>query len=155
MFKIKDFASIFNISIKTVRYYESIGLIIPKYINKYTGYRYYDEDNVYTMQDILSLKNLGFSLEEIKYFNKDSIKNKIDNYEKEILNLQDKISILKQFYITEENNNKMIFVNDEKAIGKWVLQGVCENFEEAQKENYIQDDYNIKELYLLPNGEDK
>ena len=106
------------------------------------------------MQDILSLKKLGFSLEEIKYFNKDSIKNKIDNYEKEILNLQDKISILKQFYITEENNNKMIFVNDEKAIGKWVLQGVSENLEEAQKENYIQDDYNIKELYLLPNGEE-
>ena len=88
MIKIGDFASLFNVSVKTIRYYESLGLIIPKYVDIYTGYRYYDENNIYIMQDILSLKKLGFSLEEIKYFNKDSIKGKIDNYEQEILNLK-------------------------------------------------------------------
>lgn len=154
MIKIGDFASLFNVSVKTIRYYESIGLIIPKYVNVYTGYRYYDEDNIYTMQDIISLKNMGFSLEEIKYFNKDKIKAKINNYEQEILNLQSKIKILKQFSLLEERNDlKMMFVNDEAAKGKWALLGVAETKEEAKKENFIDDDYNIPELYLLPNGE--
>ena len=36
MIKIGDFAKIFNISIKTIRYYEHLGLIIPKYVNIYT-----------------------------------------------------------------------------------------------------------------------
>ena len=73
MIKIGDFANLFNVSIKTVRYYESMGLLIPKYVDIYTGYRYYDEDNIYTMQDIISLKNMGFSLEEIRHFSKDKI----------------------------------------------------------------------------------
>ena len=154
MFKIGDFANLFNVSIKTVRYYESIGLIVPKYIDVYTGYRYYDEDNIYTMQDIISLKKMGFSLEEIKYFNKESIKNKIKNYEQEILNLQSKIKVLKQFSFKEgENDLKMMFVNDESAKGKWSLLGIAENKEEALNENFMEDDYNIKELYLMPHGE--
>ncbi len=154
MIKIGDFASLFNVSVKTIRYYESLGLIIPKYVDIYTGYRYYDENNIYIMQDILSLKKLGFSLEEIKYFNKDSIKGKIDNYEQEILNLQSKIKILKQFSLSKGRNDlKMMFVNDEQAKGKWALLGVAETKEGAKEENFVDDDYNIKELYLLPNGE--
>ncbi len=154
MIKIGDFANLFNVSIKTVRYYESLGLIIPKYVDIYTGYRYYDEDNIYTMQDIISLKNLGFSLEEIKYFNKNKIKDKITNYEQEILNLKSKIKVLKQFSLSKERNDlKIMFINDEEAKGKWGLLGVAESKEKAQEENFEDDDYNINELYLLPNGE--
>ena len=154
MIKIGDFANIFNVSVKTIRYYESIGLLIPKYVDIYTGYRYYDENNIYTMQDIISLKNMGFSLEEIKYFNKDKIKDKIVNYEQEILKMKEKIKILKQFSLSEERNDlKMMFVNDEKAKGKWALLGVSATMEDAKKEIFRDDDYNINELYLLPNGE--
>ena len=97
---------------------------------------------------------MGFTLEEIKYINQDSIKNKISNYEQEILNLQEKIKNLKQFFLPKEGNeSKMIFVNDEKAIGKWGLLGVAESKQKALEEDYIFDEYNIKELYLMPNGE--
>ena len=46
MLKIGDFAKIFGITIKTVRYYESIGLIVPGYIDIYTGYRYFNDENL-------------------------------------------------------------------------------------------------------------
>ncbi len=155
MIKIGDFANLFNVSVKTIRYYENIGLLIPKYVDVYTGYRYYDKDNIYTMQDILTLKNMGFSLEEIKYFSKDSIKNKIANYKQEILDLQSRIKLLQQFSLEERNSDsKMIFVNDEKAIGKWTLLGIANTIDDAKNENFIDDEYNIKELYLLPNGEE-
>ena len=45
MLKIGDFAQKFGVSIKTVRYYESVGLIVPGYIDLYTGYRYFNENN--------------------------------------------------------------------------------------------------------------
>lgn len=43
MLKIGEFANIFNISIKTVRFYEEKELFKPFYIDKYSGYRYYNE----------------------------------------------------------------------------------------------------------------
>ena len=154
MIKIGDFANLFNVSIKTVRYYESMGLLIPKYVDIYTGYRYYDEDNIYTMQDIISLKNMGFSLEEIRHFSKDKIKDKISNYEQEILNLKSRIKVLKQFSFSNERNDlKIMFINDEETQGKWTLLGIAETIEEAKNENFRDDDYKINELYLLPNGE--
>ena len=46
MLKIGEFANLFNVSIKTVRFYEEKELFKPFYIDKYTGYRYYDENNI-------------------------------------------------------------------------------------------------------------
>jgi len=79
MLKIGDFAKIFDISIKTVRYYESIGLIVPGYIDFYTGYRYFNDENIKRMEEIIALKELGFSLDEIKNFKMSEIENKIKN----------------------------------------------------------------------------
>ncbi len=154
MIRIGDFAKIFAISIKTVRYYESMGLITPKYIDIYTGYRYYDEANIKRMQEILALKKLGFSLEEIHNFKEEDILKKIDSLEKEVSNIKATLTLLKEFSqkgksVLEVEN----FINDEKAIGKWELQGIAETMTKAKSKEYMEDDYQIKELYLLPKGE--
>lgn len=41
--RIGGFANVVGISVKTIRFYEEKGLLKPAYIDKYTGYRYYDE----------------------------------------------------------------------------------------------------------------
>ena len=64
--RIGDFSNIVGISVKTIRFYEEKGLIKPAYIDKYTGYRYYDEKNIEQILMILQYKNMGFTLEEIK-----------------------------------------------------------------------------------------
>ena len=46
MYKIGEFSLLNKVTIKTLRYYNEIGLFIPKVIDKYTGYRYYDEDQL-------------------------------------------------------------------------------------------------------------
>ncbi len=154
MIKIGDFAKMFNISIKTVRYYESLGLIVPKYVDIYTGYRYFDDENVKRMQEILALKKLGFTLDEIKNFSSIEIAKKIKQFEKEIANIKEKITNLEEFSLQGKKVLNMLnFINDENAIGKWKLLGISLNTEDAKNNKYIEDDYNIKELYLLPNGE--
>ena len=155
MIRIGDFAKIFDINIKTVRYYESIGLIIPAYVDIYSGYRYFNEDNVKRMNEIIALKELGFSLEEIKYFKETEIKNKILDYENKILKIKEQIRNLKELSIKGEEVLKMKkFVNDERVIGKWNLLGVSVNMEDAKQNNYMEDDYAIKELYLMPEGQE-
>ncbi len=153
MLKIGDFAKIFDISIKTVRFYESVGLIVPAHVDVYSGYRYFDEDNVIRMNEILSLKELGFSLEEIKYFNEEEVPDKILDYEKKILNIKSQIEALKELSFKGREVLKMRkFINDERVIGKWKLIGVSENLQNAKNGKFMEDDYQIKELYLLPEG---
>ena len=67
MLKIGDFAKKTNVSVKTVRYYDKRGLLKPAWIDRFTGYRYYRLDQVGRLNRILALKDLGFSLEQIKH----------------------------------------------------------------------------------------
>lgn len=65
VYKIGDFSNLVNISIRTLRYYDEIGLLKPEFVDKYTNYRYYTEDNVVEAQFITLLKEVGFTLQEI------------------------------------------------------------------------------------------
>lgn len=65
--KIGEFSKLNNVTVKTLRYYEEVGLLIPHEIDEWTGYRYYTVSQFQTMTKITYFKKLGFSLEEIKY----------------------------------------------------------------------------------------
>ncbi len=66
LMKIGEIAAFFNVSVKAVRIYEKKGIIVPSKIDPLTGYRYYTADQVQTLNALLELKSLGFSLSEIK-----------------------------------------------------------------------------------------
>lgn len=152
MIKIGDFAKLFDVSLKTIRFYEEKGLLHPVYVDIYTGYRYYDEENVKEMSKILYLKNLGLELSEIKNFNENTIQDKIDEYINKLGEIRNNISTLET--LKERGFSKVLdFVNDEQVIGKWVLKAVVKNKEDYKKGNFVESDYRIKEMYLLPNGE--
>jgi DNA-binding transcriptional MerR regulator len=65
MFKIGDFSKISQVSVKTLRYYDEIGLLKPVQIDHSTGYRYYSFEQLRQLHRILALKDLGLSLEQI------------------------------------------------------------------------------------------
>ena len=52
-------------SIRTLRYYDKVGLLLPS-LHTEAGYRLYTDEDMLNLQQILALKFLGFSLEEIK-----------------------------------------------------------------------------------------
>jgi predicted transcriptional regulator YdeE/DNA-binding transcriptional MerR regulator len=66
MIRIGEFSKISQVSIKTLRYYDSLGLLKPAHIDRFSGYRYYDLTQLLTLNRILALKDLDFSLEQIK-----------------------------------------------------------------------------------------
>ena len=53
-----------GVTLRTIRYYDKIGLLKPSHILD-NGYRQYCNKDLITLQKILALKELGFSLEEI------------------------------------------------------------------------------------------
>lgn len=65
MIRIGDFSKISRISVKTLRYYDEMGLLKPVEVDAYTGYRLYEYSQLSRLNRILALKDLGFSLEEI------------------------------------------------------------------------------------------
>ena len=63
--QIKEFADFAGVSVRTLHYYDAIGLLTPAYIDKSSGYRYYDENSLLRMQEILFYRELDFSLKSI------------------------------------------------------------------------------------------
>ena len=53
MIRIGEFAKIFNVSMKTIRFYEEKGLLVPDYVDLFSGYRYYGEKNIEKMSKII------------------------------------------------------------------------------------------------------
>ena len=64
--QIKEFARFTGVSVRTLHYYDEIGLLKPSHVDKSTGYRYYDEQSLLRMQEILFYRELDFSLKSIE-----------------------------------------------------------------------------------------
>lgn len=65
MLKIGDFSKLSRISIRMLRHYDEIGLLVPESVDEFTGYRYYSEEQLLTANRINALKDMGFSLSVI------------------------------------------------------------------------------------------
>ncbi len=66
MYKIGELSRLCRIPVKTLRFYDREGLLVPDEIDRFTGYRYYSAARIADCNRIISLKELGFSLEEIR-----------------------------------------------------------------------------------------
>lgn len=62
---VSQIAKLTGISIRTLQYYDEIGLLKPSELTS-SGYRLYDDEALQTLQQILFFKELGFRLKEIK-----------------------------------------------------------------------------------------
>ena len=63
---IGDFSRATLLSVKTLRYYHEIGLLVPVEVDPHSGYRRYDEDQIATAQVIARLRGLEMPLEDIQ-----------------------------------------------------------------------------------------
>ena len=66
LLQIGEFSKICQVSVKTLHHYDKIGLLAPAEVDRFTGYRYYQLEQIDSMNYIQRLKRYGFSLEEIQ-----------------------------------------------------------------------------------------
>ena len=115
LYKIGKFSKLVNVPVKTLRYYDEINLFKPQEIDLFSGYRYYSEKQIDDLEVILSLKEVGFSLEEIKK-NKTNYTEALMQKKKEELmleqeNLENKIR--KVDYLRSKIKNNHIVISGE------------------------------------------
>jgi MerR family transcriptional regulator, thiopeptide resistance regulator len=108
-YQITEFSRKAIVSVRTLRYYDKLGLLVPSQYNE-SGYKLYSDQDLIKLQYILSLKFLGFSLNEIKDYLK------IDPQQ-----FQQKLSEQKSMMEEQKAQIEKIIAaieNVEKALGK-------------------------------------
>lgn len=65
MYTVKQLSELAEISVRTLHYYDEIGLLKPSKVGA-NGYRYYDEDSLLRLQQILFYREIGLALAQIK-----------------------------------------------------------------------------------------
>ncbi len=112
MIKIGDFSKLSRISIRMLRYYDEKRLLIPANIDIFTGYRYYNAEQLTLANKITALKDMGFSLDTISEI-------LIDDSNPEIIKkymLQKQIELRNQ---VEECNRRLLLLETSiKRLGK-------------------------------------
>lgn len=56
LYRIGEFSKLTKTTIKTLRYYDEVGLLKPDTIDKFTGYRFYGTDQLVKLHYIQSLR---------------------------------------------------------------------------------------------------
>ena len=65
MFTIGDFAHHGRVSVRMLRHYDAIGLLVPEHVDPATGYRHYGAAQLARLNRIVALKDLGFTLAQV------------------------------------------------------------------------------------------
>jgi len=134
MLKIGEFSKLSMLTIKALRFYEEEGILLPRKIDDETGYRYYDTKQLITASKIKSLRQLDFSIEEIKLYLSGKMQRELlINKEKELgkrnFFIQQKIFTI--HYLLEENKmNYQVVVKELPACTVYSEQRVLKSYQE-------------------------
>ena len=139
MYKIGEFSKMSKTTIKTLRYYEKEGLLKPAFIDQDTSYRYYESSQLLDVSKIVSLRQAGLSIKDIKKIldGHDIIKilnNRKLEIEKNLINYN--IELSKINYLLEGKNMKNeIFIKEIPSYIIFYRDGVISDY--SQISNFV------------------
>lgn len=127
---IKEFAKLTGVSVRTLHYYDEIELLKPSAVDEQNGYRFYDEESLTRMQEILFYRELDFPLKEILL-----ILSSPDYDKQTALKEQKRLLTLKK-----ERLERLITALDGAMKGEVLTMNVFDNSEfEAQRNKYAEE----------------
>ncbi|MDR2909528.1 MAG: MerR family transcriptional regulator [Oscillospiraceae bacterium] len=65
MYRIGMFSKLGKVTVKTLHHYNEVGLLTPAHVDDETGYRYYTTAQLFRLNEIIALRQMGFSIPEI------------------------------------------------------------------------------------------
>lgn len=142
MLRIGDFSKKTGISIDMLRHYDKIGIIKPNIVDE-NNYRYYHEEQVLFASYIVTLKNNGFTLSEIRDILSDStileysISKKIEEKTREISNYKKQIKDLKIAQKNIENIFDTYFAINIKKLPKMKILSLRETIDDFRREGEL------------------
>ena len=123
--QIKKFSELTGVSVRTLHYYDEIGLLKPAAVETHSGYRFYDENSVVRMQEILFYRELDFPLKSICHILSSP------NYDKERALLEQK----KLLTLKKERLERLIAAVDDAVKGEMIMDAFANTeFEQYKAE---------------------
>lgn len=115
MYPIGKLAKLNNVTVRTLRYYDEVGLLKPSKVSE-TGHRYYDSQAALRLRNIILLKEIGLELETIHEILANQIKST-----KELLQMRLQIIKLEKEQLdeTEEKIHNILRLMDVKDTNDW------------------------------------
>ncbi len=95
--KVGDLAKQTGVSVRTLHYYDEIGLLSPSHRTE-TGYRLYADGDIIRLQQIVSLRQIGFSLVEIRQCLEQNQLSPHGVVQLHLSHLKDQMSLQQQLY---------------------------------------------------------
>lgn len=127
---IREFAKLTGVSVRTLHYYDEIGLLKPSSVDEQNGYRFYDERCLERMQEILFYRELDFPLKDIQ-----AILSSPDYDKQTALKEQKHLLTLKK-----KRLERLITALDSAMKGENLTMNIFDNSEfEAQREQYAKE----------------
>lgn len=129
-YTVQELSTLSHVSPRTIRYYDSFGLLKPLYINE-SGYRIYGPKEVDLLQNILLYKELGFDLTQIKkiiYEPSFNLDHALENHLSMLYQRRNKINVLIDSVISTLKSNKgESRMSDQEKFKGFVKELVREN----------------------------
>ena len=123
---IKEFAKLCGVSVRTLHYYDEIGLLKPAFVDEQNSYRFYDEKSLMRIQEILFFKELDFPLKSIS-----EILSSPDYDKQKALKEQRKLLILKK-----QRLERIIDALDNAQKGKITMNAFDNNDYDTARKQY-------------------
>src|SRR5579872_2429367 len=101
-YTVNKVATLSGVSIRTLRFYDEIGLLKPAFVGE-QGYRYYEEEQLLVLQQILFYKELGFELRQIQDLLQQSDPDRVKALQSQKILLRNKITRMQTLTKTIDN----------------------------------------------------
>lgn len=122
-FKIGEISRLYNIGVDSLRYYEEIGLITP--VRSESGYRLYCDRDIWKLNVIRDLRELGFGMDSIKnYLQAQSVETTLSLMKQEQKTISQKIQRLKALQENVNARIKTIKAAEKLPLGKIQLRQI-------------------------------
>ena len=119
-YKIGEISKLYHIGVDAIRYYESLGLITPKRTE--SGYRLYSAHDIWRLNVIRDLRELGFGMEQIgAYLKNHTASSTLHMLEEELDSIEKKMTALRRLKENVEQRIETIHTAQNRLFGKCEL----------------------------------
>ncbi len=132
-YTVKQLAELAGVSVRTLHYYDEIGLLKPSAVGR-NNYRYYDDDALFRLQQILFFRELELDLLQIKAILDDPQFDKVTALQTHRRRLAEKIDRLQKLSATIDNT--ILHLVGEVSMSK---KRIFEGFDKAQEQRYAEE----------------
>jgi len=138
VYTVKQFADLANVSIRTLHYYDEIGLLKPSLVGE-NGYRYYEDEALLRLQQILLFREMDLGLMQIKEIIERPEFDIVDTLRSHRTALQERIKRLQRLITTVDSTILYLVGDVDMSSKKRLFEGLSDEKQKQYEQEIASD----------------